>query len=245
MQKRNVFAVTMGLVVVVIATCYFAYGLNAKSAARKQVSDALLKDAAYTETVLKAEADASNITFQELFDLCDKSLSLKTDLVIELRTGLPGIDPPLRDKLISYVNAESSVIRSKRAYYHKKLDFDEKDRAQTEVSRRAANASALSDYYLKRRDLDDALRWANEALEMHRGNLRTSQSLSQSATEVGRALEEYWANYGGALAVESDVRKLCGPAGIAVGTPFHLHQKSAEDAVKTTRELVAKFKGPS
>jgi tetratricopeptide (TPR) repeat protein len=241
-KRRAVVAVSA--IAAIIAACYFAYGARNKSVARSQASNELMKDAAYTETVLKAEADSSNITYQELFDLCDKSLSLKTDLLVELRTGLPGIDPSLRDKLIAYVNAESSVIRSKRAYYRKKLEFDEKTRSQVDLRKRVANAEALSDYYQKQRNLEEALRFAEEAAQMLRSNIDLGRNVHESAQDLQAAVNAYWIAYGDALKLETEVAKLCKSARLSVGSPFNQLQKGAEDSVKHIRELTAQFEGP-
>lgn len=73
-----------------------------------KLEEAVGKDAGYTETIIKVEAEASSMTYKELFDLCEKSIEGRTNLIVELRGLYPEIKSELKEKLIDFLNAEMS-----------------------------------------------------------------------------------------------------------------------------------------
>ena len=117
---------------------------------KQKLGEAIGKNAGYTETILKVEAEASGMTYKELFDLCDKSIEDRTNLVIELRGLYPDIDYELKEKLIEFLNHENELIRSKRALYRHQLTFSTSTEILQEHLADTPSSSYGWDYYRKR-----------------------------------------------------------------------------------------------
>jgi hypothetical protein len=45
---------------------------------QQRIVEALARDAAFTETLLKMELESTGVTYKELFDFCDKSIDRET-----------------------------------------------------------------------------------------------------------------------------------------------------------------------
>jgi hypothetical protein len=88
---------------------------------KQKLGDAIGKDLGLTETILKVESDSSKITFGEVFDLCNKSVENRTNLIVELRGLYPEIDYNLKTRLLEYLTAENEFVRAKRAFYRKAM----------------------------------------------------------------------------------------------------------------------------
>jgi hypothetical protein len=86
---------------------------------KQKLGEAIGKDLGLTETILKVESESSKITFAELFELCNKSVDGRTNLIVELRGLHPEMDYALKEQLIKYLNAENEFVRSKREFYAK------------------------------------------------------------------------------------------------------------------------------
>lgn len=90
----------------------------------KQLEEAVGKDTGYTETILKTELDSPHMTFAEFFKLCDESIEGRTKLIISLRGLYPDIKYELKDKLIEFLNSENELVRTKKAFYRSRLNFN-------------------------------------------------------------------------------------------------------------------------
>jgi len=112
--------VSLSLIVLVIAG-YLTNQQIKISTLNRKLEEAVGKDAGYTETILKVEKEASSISYEELFNLCDKSIEFRTNLIVDLRGLYPGIESELRDKLIDFLNDENELIRQKKHFYRKRL----------------------------------------------------------------------------------------------------------------------------
>lgn len=86
---------------------------------KQALGTAIGKDLGLTETILKIESDSTKMTFAELFDLCNKSVEGRTNLIVELRGLHPEMDYDLKARLIEYLNAENEFVRGKREFYIK------------------------------------------------------------------------------------------------------------------------------
>lgn len=89
---------------------------------KQRLSEAIGKDLGLTETILRVESDSSKITFAELFDLCNKSVEQRTNLIVELRGLYPEIDFEFKSHLVEYLTAENEFVRAKRDYYRKVME---------------------------------------------------------------------------------------------------------------------------
>jgi hypothetical protein len=101
----------------------WAYSSYTLSLLKQQLAVAVGKDSGYTETVLKIEKDSPNMTFAELFQLCDKAIEGRDVLIVELRGLYPDIPYDLKDKLIDFLNSENELTREKRAFYRAQMEF--------------------------------------------------------------------------------------------------------------------------
>jgi len=93
---------------------------------KNKITEAIGKDAGYTETILNSESDSPNITYKEFFDLCDKSIEGRTNLIIELRGLYPNVKYDLKEKLIDFLNSENELVRAKKAFWQRQLDLQVK-----------------------------------------------------------------------------------------------------------------------
>lgn len=111
--------------VVLVGLCGVAVKWGSHYAAVSRLNDKLQeavgRDAGYTETILKVEAESASMTYVELFDLCEESIKRRTELVVELRGLYPDIDSDLRDALIEFLGEENELVRQKAAFYRKQL----------------------------------------------------------------------------------------------------------------------------
>ena len=115
--------ILLGLIFLITAG-YFGNQQIKISTLNRKLEEAIGKDAGYTETILKVEEEASSISYEELFNLCDKSIEFRTNLIVDLRGLYPGIESELRDNLIDFLNDENELIRQKNHFYHKKLSYN-------------------------------------------------------------------------------------------------------------------------
>lgn len=105
--------------IVVIGAAIFAFHEYRLHEINQALGAAIGKDQGLTETILKVESDSSKITFAELFELCNKSVEGRTNLIVELRGLHPEMDYELKERLIAYLNAENDFVRAKREFYSK------------------------------------------------------------------------------------------------------------------------------
>ena len=114
--------VVAGLIVLAVLST-LGYRYYRVSQLKSKLETAMGTDAGYTETILKIESDASNITYNEIFALCDKSVEDRQKLIVELRGLYPGLRYELKDKLIEFLNAENELIRSKSSFYRQRVQL--------------------------------------------------------------------------------------------------------------------------
>src|SRR5580704_13590737 len=88
---------------------------------KQRLGEAIGKDQGLTETILKIESESSKITFAEVFELCNKSVDARTNLIVELRGLHPEMDYQLKVQLLEYLNAENEFVRAKRELYKKMM----------------------------------------------------------------------------------------------------------------------------
>jgi len=129
---------------------YRLYGLKAR------LQEAIARDAGYTETILKLEKDAPSVTYQELFELCDKSINKRTDLIAEVRGLYPDVNAPAKEKLIEYLNSVNGFVRSKKAFFTAHLRMSSILDTQSEFVRRSNAYQAAVAGDLRRRDVTSA-----------------------------------------------------------------------------------------
>jgi len=113
----------ISLIIVFAIAGYFVNRQMKLSTSSSKLEEAVGRDAGYTETIIMAEDEASSMSYQELFELCDKSIEERTNLLVELRGIYPEIQRELKTKLISFVNSENELIRQESRLYRSELAF--------------------------------------------------------------------------------------------------------------------------
>lgn len=122
-RRRWPLFLVVAVLVVVLGVAGFFVGSHHLAVARlnERLEEAVGRDSGYTETILKIEAESGSMTFAELFALCDKSVSDRTNLIVELRGLYPSIDSEVKAELIDHLTAENELIRQKAAFYRKQM----------------------------------------------------------------------------------------------------------------------------
>ena|GEM_PF-3056887 len=118
---RSYLKVAIGatsLIIVLVIAGYFVKRQMKLSAFDAKLEEVIRKDAGYTETIIVAEDNASSMSYQEILDLCDKSIEERTNLIVELRGTYPENQGELKSKLISFLNSENELIRQESRLYH-------------------------------------------------------------------------------------------------------------------------------
>lgn len=117
-------AIALVVVLAVLAGAGYA-GLHyyRVSQLKDQLNSAMGKDAAYAETVLKIEQDSSNITYAELYKLCDEAVDGRQKLIIDLRGAYPGLNDAIKEQLIEFLNKENDFVRAKSRMYRNTMEF--------------------------------------------------------------------------------------------------------------------------
>lgn len=124
---------------------YRVYGLKQK------LGEAIGKDLGLTETILKIESESSKMTYGELFELCNKSVENRTNLIVELRGLYPDMDYRLKTRLVDYLSAENEFVRAKREFYRKTMEQSSAIQSYAENEKSFRASSAGWQFYLDQR----------------------------------------------------------------------------------------------
>jgi hypothetical protein len=112
------------LALVVIALSIFAgYRFYKQSLFRDKLNEALGKDSAYAETILRLEIESSKMTVGEAIQLFDTSIEKRQELILELRGLYPGVNDALKEELVAFLAEENEFIRAKRRLYQKSIEL--------------------------------------------------------------------------------------------------------------------------
>jgi hypothetical protein len=173
------------------ATCF---GINTYRVhqIKAALAEAVGRDSGYTETILKIESEASGMTFLELFQLCDKSIEDRTQLVVELRGLYPEIEYEVKEQLIDFLNSENELVRSKRAFYRHQLNLSTIfDRVQNLI-RDTPSSSFERTYWLKRASeiREDGLESASEVIDAADRFSRLYSSMTSQEEQLAQAMED-------------------------------------------------------
>ena len=122
LMHRRIIMWAAGLLVAVIGGGILSYQLYRIHEVKQKLGEAIGKDQGLTETVLKIESDSSKITFAEVFELCNKSVESRTNLIVELRGLHPEMDYQLKTRLVDYLSTENDFVRAKRDYYRTMME---------------------------------------------------------------------------------------------------------------------------
>jgi hypothetical protein len=119
---RRIAVWTAGLLVALVGISLFAFHEYRVHDINQKLGDAIGKDQGLTETILKIETESSKITFGEVFELCNRSIESRTNLIVDLRGVHPEMAYGLKTRLIDYLSAENEFVRTKRDFYRKLME---------------------------------------------------------------------------------------------------------------------------
>jgi hypothetical protein len=223
--RRSYFkitSITLSILVVLIVAGFFANRQIKISALNSKLEEVVGKDAGYTETIIKVEAESSSMSYKELFDLCEKSIEERTNLIIELRGLYPDIDSKLRMKLIDFLNAENELIRKKNSFYRKQLSFTSTFDLYKDHLSDPPTSSYGWDYFKQR------------AVKLQKEILEASSEMKEAATG-------FISTYKTLVNQEADVKKAMDDSGLRFVVFFQKYEqenlKRAEDAKKLAENM--------
>lgn len=156
---------------------WIAFDVYQTHALNQKLAEAMGKDRGLTETILKTETESSKMTYGELFELCDKSVESRTNLIVELRGVYPQVDSRLKEHLIEYLTAENEFVRAKRDFYRRSMEESSAFDAYVEAARNFAASSYGWEVYLR------------EKADQREKVLKASAETSRSADDFLKAYE--------------------------------------------------------
>ena len=161
-MKKIIISVILLIVIAVFAVIFINQRIKIHNLNDK-LQQALGKDQGLIETILKIESESNSMSYKELFDLCDKSVTERTNILVELRGLYPEMESQLKDSLISYFNNENELVRSKSQAYRKSMSFSTNLDILKDYSRDYSYSEYTYDIYnsyirkLKREMTEDAI----------------------------------------------------------------------------------------
>jgi hypothetical protein len=124
-QRFVIVLVALALALIAAVVAYPRYRAARELAEKKQgIAQALAKDAAFTETLLKMELESTGVTYKELLDFCDKSIDQRNTLIVEMRVNTTMLTPNTSGAIFDFLNAENGFARAKRAFFSASLELD-------------------------------------------------------------------------------------------------------------------------
>lgn len=121
-MKKIILIILLILVIGLPTGYYINYRIKVSNFNEK-LQNALGKDAGLIETILKVESESLSMSFQELFNLCDKSVNDRTNIIVDLRGLYPQMESKLKDSLIDFLNKENELVRAKSQAYRQIMNF--------------------------------------------------------------------------------------------------------------------------
>lgn len=188
---------------------------------KDKLQEAVGKDAGYTETLLKVENDSALMTYGELFELCDKSIDGRTNLLIELRGLYPSINHQLKEELISYLNAENEVSRAKRDFYRKQMQLSAFD-----MYKEAVEDIPTSDY----------------GYDYYRSiTSRRKSEVEDAALQVQNSAKSFLESYGNVLALEDTVARTARHSSVRFVPVFKQYEQENKTAAANAEQVASLY----
>ena len=142
MSSKSVKFVSTIFVVIAIlasATYYIKYRIR-MSDLNEKLSVTIGKDEGLIEIILKIPG--SEITYGEVFDLCDKSVNDRIQLIIDLRGLYPEMKSDLKDTLIDFLSIENELVRDVKQSSRREMNIESKRKELLRLQN-----SEYSEYY--------------------------------------------------------------------------------------------------
>lgn len=218
MKPVRIVAVVVCVAVLAVFSGVLGQRIYRYSAIKGKLQEAVGKDAGYTETLLRVEGESAHMTFGELFELCDRSIEGRTNLIIELRGLYPSINLKLKGELITYLNAENEFARSKRDFYRKQMQF-----------------SSAFDLY-KQAVEDVPASYYGE--DIYRSNTdRRKRETNDAAIEMQSSAESFLESYSRVLGVEDGMARSASRSGVRFVSVFKQYEKENRTAATNVQQI--------
>jgi hypothetical protein len=215
--------VASGVAVIAIAV-WFGLQQYRLSQLKAKLDESIGRDLGLTETILKTETESTKMTYAELFDLCDKSIQARTNLIVELRGVYPDIPFRFKEDLIGYLNAENEFVRSKRDFYRKALSQSSAWDSLVEQVKDTPSSSYGWDYYQDR-------------------TRKLRAEVMKAAEEMSGSSDAFWDTYQKVAKEEVSIVGKARAAGIRFEPIFAKfaegNKKAADSAKDNTQSLIA------
>jgi hypothetical protein len=238
MKRSSVAVVVLAMVVVAATVAYPRYRAARQQAEKQQrIEEALAKDAAFTETLLKMELESTGVTYKELFAFCDKSIDQRNALIVDMRVSTTKLAPNTRMAIIDYLNAENGFARAKSAFFSASLELDtarvvDKDN-QDELN--AAGARVKS--FLRRGDTNQARTAVAEMEACMRIWPRLDARVNEAVQRTAASISSFRAACESLISKEKKLVSESAASGIAFRPVFApYYQRSIEKANETEKK---------
>lgn len=220
----RIASIILSAVVLLAVGLWIASNIYQTRALNQKLAEAIGKDRGLTETILKIEAESSKMTYGELFELCNKSVESRTNLIVELRGVYPQVDSKLKEHLIEYLTAENEFVRAKRDFYRHSMEQSSAFESYLEAARNFSRSSYGWEIYLR------------EKSDQREKVMKASAETTQSADEFLKAYENMGKQ-------EAKIGGEAAGAGLNF-TPIFSHyakdnRKRADDAKTASTQYVA------
>jgi hypothetical protein len=188
----------------------------------EELQKSIGKDQGLIETILKIESESKSISYSELFDLCNKSVSERTNLIIELRGLYPEMKSELKDSLIEFFNVENELVRSKSQAYRKNLNL-------------TSSADSYKEHILN-------YTYNEYSYDFH--NKRSSSYIRQileSSQDMRTNIMAFENNYSTLLNKEIKIKRMMDKENLRFVSIFEKHKISNLNYIKESIEIVDLF----
>ena len=118
----KITSILIGCIVVAITMIFYINQRMKIADLNEKLTQTIGKDQGLMEIILKIPG--SEITYGEIFDLCDKSVSDRIELIITLRGLYPNMRSDLKDSLIDFLSIENELVRDVKQYSRREMNID-------------------------------------------------------------------------------------------------------------------------
>ena len=222
LPARKVLISALVTVVLLAGIGKFAFEQYRIHDLRQKLGEAIGRDQGLTETILGVESESPNITYAEVFELCNKSLESRTNLIVELRGLYPEMDYRMKTRLVEYLSAENEFVRAKRDLYRKSMEL-----------------SSAADLFF--RDTKDLPSSTYGMAAFHARFYQLEAKADEAAREAGASADEFLRLYEKTAKEERVIASEAKKAGVRFEPVFEKHAKANQKKVEETKWSARRF----
>jgi len=116
-----IILISTGLIVLVLLSVFYINHRMKLADLNEKLTETIGKDQGLMEIILKIPG--SEITYGEIFELCDKSVNDRIELIITLRGLYPNMKSDLKDSLIDFLSIENELVRDVKQYSRREMNI--------------------------------------------------------------------------------------------------------------------------